>query len=110
MRSKSGGGFDGHYTRLADCTSMPLAPGIVAHGHVGGGAVVFMDQFDDATRTGSMRFRAVSPGNILQPGPPTLVADQVDTYAISGPAPGALLYTVNGAGAADGVYVRWFGP
>jgi hypothetical protein len=109
VRSKTGGGFDGHYTRLADCNSMPVASEVVAHGHVGAGAVVFMDQFDDVTRTGSMRFRDVGAGNALAPGAPTLVAHQVDTYAISGPAPGALLYTVNGAGAADGVYVRWFG-
>jgi hypothetical protein len=32
-----------------------------------------------------------------------------DSYTISGPAPGTLLYTVNTGGDSDGVYVRWFG-
>ena len=103
-------GFDGLYTRLSDCSTMSLASNVVAHGSIGHETIVFMDQFDEATRTGSIRFRTVAAGNMLETGTPTLVADQVDTYAISGPAPGALLYTVNGGGSADGVYIRWFGP
>ncbi len=108
-RSKSDG-FDGFYTRLADCQSMSIAPDVVVLASIGDGVIVFMDRFDDATRTGSMRFRTVAAGHALQAGTPTPIADGVDTYTISGPAPGALVYTVNVGSGTDGVYVRWFGP
>jgi hypothetical protein len=101
------GGFDGHYTRLADCASMPLAPDVVALGTIGG-RILFMDAFDESSNTGTMRFRNVAADHALSAAPPTLISAGVDTYAISGPAPGALVYTVNAASPADGLYVRGF--
>lgn len=100
-------GFDGHYTRLADCTSMSLAPDVVALATIGG-RIIFMDGFDEAAGTGTMRFRNVVAGHALDGAAPTRIAGGVDTYAISGSAPGALVYTVNGATADDGVYIRGF--
>ena len=71
---------------------------------------LFMDTFDDAAGAGSLRTLGVGNGNTLQTGtPPTLIADNVDSYTIAGPAPGTLLYTVNAGGDTDGVYVRGFG-
>jgi hypothetical protein len=103
--TRTTGGFDGVYTRLSDCTAMSLAPDVVALGTIGG-RILFMDGFDDVTATGSMRLRNVGDGHALDAAPAAHVADGVDTYAISGPAPGALLYTVNAGTAADGIYVR----
>jgi hypothetical protein len=99
------GGFDGHYTRLVDCASMPLAPDVVALGTIGE-RILFMDGFDEASNTGTMRFRTVAADHALAATTPTLISAGVDSYAISGPAPGALVYTVNAGSADDGVYVR----
>ena len=99
------GGFDGHYTRLEDCTSMSLAPDVVALGTIGG-HIMYMDGFDETAGTGTMRLRNIVGDHQLATATPTHIADGVDTYAISGPAPGALVYTVNAGTPADGVYVR----
>jgi hypothetical protein len=107
-RSKPGG-FDGHYTRLRDCATTPIASDVVVLASIGHERALFMDTFDDTTRAGSLRTLTVGNGNTLQAGPPTLVADNADSYTISGPAPGTLLYTINTGGDSDGVYVRWFG-
>ncbi len=107
-------GFDGFYTRLTDCTSMPVAPDVVVLAAVGDGILLFMDDFDSTTATGTMRFRTVGDGNLLHPTSPATIAGHVDTYALSGPGPehdkGTLVYTVHATEAEDGVYVRWFGP
>jgi hypothetical protein len=108
-RAMPGGLFDGHYTRLRDCNPMPIAPDVVVLASIGHEVVLFMDQFDGGPRSGSMRFMRVGNDNRLHPETSTPIADHVDSYAISGPAPGALLYTVNAGGEDDGVYVRWFG-
>ena len=108
-RSKTDG-FDGHYTRLRDCNTTPIAPDVAVLASIGHEIALFMDTFDDTTGAGSLRTLAVGNGNTLQTGtPPTLIADNVDSYTIAAPAPGTLLYTVNAGGDTDGVYVRGFG-
>lgn len=107
-RSKADG-FDGFHTRLADCSTSALAPDVMALGWVDGG-VLFMDAFDADESHGTMRLIAAASGELLDPGTPTLIAEQVDTYAISSTPPGALLYTINAGGDADGVYVASFRP
>jgi hypothetical protein len=107
-RSKADG-FDGHYTRLRDCNTVAIAPDVVVLTSIGHELVLFMDTFDDATGAGSLRTLGVGNGNTLRADTSTLIADNVDSYTIAGPAPGALLYTVNVGGDNDGVYVRWFG-
>jgi hypothetical protein len=104
-----GYGYDGHYTRLADCTSSALAPDILTLDWIGQHAVLFMNGFDDDAGTGSMRFRNVARDHALEPVEPTTLAEHVDTYALSRPAPGAVAYTVNGT-EWDGVYITWFAP
>ncbi|HXU00714.1 MAG TPA: hypothetical protein VN903_06970 [Polyangia bacterium] len=101
-------GFEAHYTRLADCATMPVATDITLLESVGHERVLFMDTFDDLTISGTMRFRAVGNGNTLTAEAPIPIADHVDSYAITGPTPDMLLYTVNAGGENDGVYVRWF--
>ena len=50
----------------------------------------------------------VGNGNTLSAEAPIPIADHADSYAITGPNPDTLLYTVNAGGEKDGVYVRWF--
>jgi len=104
-RSKTGG-YDGHHTRLSDCSSVPLAPDIIAFAWIGRDTVIFIDSFDAETETGTLHYRSVKRGGTLDPAEPELIAEGVDTFAISAPA---LVYTVNGNTEADGVYVRAFG-
>ena len=109
-RSKTDG-FDGHYTRLRDCTTVPIAPDVVVLASIGHEIVVFMDSFDDVTGAGSLRTLGVGNGNTLSADAPALIADDVDSYTIAAtPGSGTLLYTVNAGGDTDGVYVRSFGP
>ena len=101
-------GFEAHYTRLWDCNRMPFATDITLLASIGHERVLFMDTFDDAAGSGTLRFRAVGNGNTLSTETPIPIADHVDSYTITGPAPDTLLYTVNTGGKNDGVYVRWF--
>ena len=104
----TGQGFEAHYTRLGDCNTMAVATGITLIESVGHERVLFADQFDDAAGTGRLRIRLVGNGNALTADAPVTIADHADSYAITGPDPDTLLYTVNGDGENDGVYVRWF--
>ena len=101
-------GFEAHYTRLADCNTMPVAADITLLESVGHERVLFMDTFDDASVSGTLRVRVVGSGNTLTGDAPIPIADHVDSYAIAGPTPDMLLYTVNTRGPNDGVYLRAF--
>jgi hypothetical protein len=100
-------GFEAHYTRLGDCNTMPVATDITLLESVGHARVLFMDTFDDVSVSGTLRVRLVGSDNALA-GAPVPIADHVDSYAIAGPAPNMLLYTVNARNENDGVYVRAF--
>jgi len=101
-------GFEAHYTRLRDCNTMSVATDVTLVTSVGHERVLFADHFDDATASGTLRIRLVGNGNTLGTDAPIPIADHVDSYAIAGPNPDTLLYTVNSGGENDGVYVRWF--
>jgi hypothetical protein len=64
-----------------------------------------MDTFDPEAGSGTMRYRRITKNHRLRPEPAALIAENVDTYAISDPDRATLVYTVNGSGDADGVYV-----
>jgi hypothetical protein len=100
-------GFEAHYTRLADCNTMPIATDITLLASIGDERVLFMDQFDDVTVSGTLRVRSVASGNAVSAEAPIPVADHVDSYAITGAD--TLLYTVNAGREQDGVYLRSFG-
>ena len=101
-------GFEAHYTRLGDCNTMPIATDITLLESIGDERVLFMDQFDNVTVSGTLRIRSVGSGNTVSAETPTPIADHVDSYAIMGAD--TLLYTVNAGGEQDGVYMRSFGP
>jgi len=101
-------GFEAHYTRLRDCNTMSVATDITLITSVGHERVMFADQFDDTTASATLSIRLVGNGNTLGAEAPIPIADHVDSYAVAGPNPDTLLYTVNTGGENDGVYVRWF--
>jgi hypothetical protein len=109
-RSPSANVFDGVLTRLSDCANMTVATNIGALGVVGDRAAFYLDQFDTTTSTGSLNYFGLTGGSTLAGATPTLVAGQVGSFDVGLPAPGTLIYTVNGGTNADGVYLRYFGP
>jgi hypothetical protein len=104
-RAKGGGAFDGQHTHVASCSTVPLAADVVALGWLGDDRVLLMDTFDPEAGSGTMRYRRITKNHRLRPEPAALIAENVDTYAISDPDRATLVYTVNGSGDADGVYV-----
>ncbi len=98
-------GYDAYHSRLADCSTDFVAPGVVVLGWMGHGNTVFMDDFDSPSSSGTLRFRGVGTNGKLNPTPPTLIAEHVDYDATFG---SALIYTVNTGGDEDGLYVRGF--
>lgn len=108
-RSKAGG-FDGLHTRLSDCSTTSLAPDVAALGWLGHETVLFIDDYDVDAGTGSIRLRTIVAEDVLEPQTPRLIANEVDSYAILAPTPGALVYTVNGGADANGVYVHGLEP
>ena len=89
-------GFDAHYTRLHDCNTMPIATDITLLESIGDERVLFMDQFDDVTVSGTMRSIASAAATRVSAAPADRDRRHVDSYAIIGTD--TLLYTVN-AGA-----------
>ena len=77
---------------------------------IGDGAILFRHGFSSITQTGALKFRTLAAGAISA-DPATQISAQVRTWMVL-PAGGAdvVVYTVNGGGNDDGVYVRAFGP
>lgn len=107
-RSNQRGGFDAHFTELATCESELLEPDVVALAWLGDDTILLMNDFDSTLGAGALRVRSIGADRRLDPAGARLVAHDVDTYAIADPGRRTLVYTVNGGGPADGVYVRSF--
>jgi len=103
--------YAARYTRLSDCTQMTADSGIVWTEPVGNRGVLFIDNYDSNSGTGLMSVLNVAAGNTLSTDAATRVSGQVGFWATTASA-GAdiVIYTVNGGGNDDGVYVRGFGP
>lgn len=97
------------YTSLSDCTKMNAGSAVVWVQPLGNRGVLYIDGYDSTTGTGSLEMRPVASG-ALTADPAALVSGQVGSLTVA-PAGGAdvLVYTVNGGGNDDGVYVRAFG-
>jgi hypothetical protein len=98
--------FELLFTRLSDCNTMTLTPpGAFFVDATSDRAVIYMEgqQLDG---TGSLSFRPLADNGSALGGDPTYVSSQVGSFAALGPAPGALVYSVNGGGTGDGIYVR----
>jgi hypothetical protein len=103
---KNSSQFDAFHSRLGDCVTVPFSPDVRVIGWVGGNAV-FIDDFDAANNSGSLRFRRIGRDGQVEPDEPTLIAEQVDTYLSW--AEDFVLYTISTETDADGIYVRAFG-
>lgn len=98
-------GYEAFVTNLDDCSTASVSPDVAVLGWVDDRTVVFVDEFDPTTASGSMRFRRTTAQGVLERGGPSLVAEHVTTNATTG---STLLYTVKAGGDDDGVYVRTF--
>jgi hypothetical protein len=101
------------YTRLSDCTTTAVDSngGVVFALPLGNRGVLLWDGYDSASQTGALQLRNVGAGNAPSADPLAMVSGQVGSFATA--ASGAadiVVYTVNGGGTGDGVYVRGFGP
>jgi hypothetical protein len=99
-------GYDAFHTRIADCSTVPVAPDITVLGWVGRGTALYMDEYEPLTESGPLRFRNVGRRGEIDPAPPSLIAEHVDSYAI---LDSTLLYTTSANGGDEGVFVRAFG-
>jgi hypothetical protein len=100
-------GYDAFLTDLASCRSAPVGENVDVLGWIDDRTIVFVDEYDGATGTGSLRFRRITPEGGLERGGPGLIAEHVSTNATTG---STLLYTVKAGDDTNGVYVRTFEP
>jgi hypothetical protein len=98
------------FTRLSDCMAMNVGSNVVWSEPIGDRAVLYMDGFNNATGLASMKFRNLAAGAVSA-DPATQISGSVGTFVVlpTGAAD-AVVYTVDGGGNEDGVYVRGFGP
>jgi len=98
------------FTRLSDCTAMSVGTNVVWTEPIGDKALLYMDGFNNVTGVASMQFRNLAAGAVAA-GPATTVSGQVGTFVVvPAGATDLVVYTVDGGGNDDGVYVRGFGP
>jgi hypothetical protein len=99
------------YTRLSDCTSMTADSGVVWAQPLGIRGLLFIDGYDSASGTGALRMQTVGAGNTLSTDPLSMVSGEVGAFStLVSAGTDIIVYTVNGGGNDDGVYVRGFGP
>jgi hypothetical protein len=99
------------FTRFSDCTAMNVASSVVWTEPLGDRAVLYMDGYNNLNGTASMRFRNLAAGAVSA-DPATTISGQVGTFIVLPTMGGTdvVVYTVDGGGNDDGVYVRAFGP
>jgi len=99
------------YARFSDCIKMPVATNVVFTRAIGDRAVLWLDGYDDFNGTATVTARKLDAAHGLTADPASVVSGQVGTLMVSSSTTtDMLIYTVNGGGNADGVYVRGFGP
>jgi hypothetical protein len=103
------------YTRLSDCTKMPVSPTAsttVFTRPLNDRGILYVDNIDDLTGTGVVTLVPLDTTAALSPSTAAIVVSgQVGSLMpVAAGATDLLIYTVNGGGTDDGVYVRGFGP
>jgi len=106
MLSK-GGLYDGFYTRLSDCSTAPVAPGVMLMSWVGQETFVYTDDVNIDDETGTLRYKRLGKNGALDASPSVVIAEDVFTTAS---LDATLLYTVTESDdpERDGLYVRAF--
>jgi len=98
------------FTRLSDCTAMSVGTNVVWTEPIGDKALLYMDGFNNVTGLASMQFRNLTAGAVAA-DPATTISGQVGTFVVvPAGASDLVVYTVDGGGNDDGVYVRGFAP
>lgn len=102
-----GNAYDGFYTRLSDCSTTPVAPGVLLMNWVGQETLVYTDDVDVDAQTGTLRSKKLGKKGTLDAAAPVLIAENVFTTTS---LDSSLLYTVTESGdpERDGLYVRAF--
>jgi hypothetical protein len=101
------------YTRMADCTKTSVSPitsTAVFTRPLGDRGILYVTDVDNVTGTGVVSLQPLDATATIS-GTSSVVSGQVGTLipTASG-GTDILVYTVNGGGSDDGVYVRGFGP
>ena len=101
------------YSRLSDCSSTSVSPGVLQLDTVGDRAVMYLDTLvrppvgGPSIPTGTLRAQLVGANHTLA-ATASMVSQQVGSVATAAPNPTVIIYSVNGRTAADGVYIRIF--
>jgi len=96
------------FTRLSDCTTMPVATNIGSYNIAGDTGVLIEDDFDGTM--GTLRLQTVTGGEVLGTQPPVLIQTQVNDYLAVAPSPGVVLFTVSANSTSDGLYLHLIAP
>jgi hypothetical protein len=103
--------FAGRYTRLSDCTGMTAEANIAWIEPLGSRGVLLADSPDSGSMTVTLRLQAVAAGNTLSADAAAMISGQVGGwFSTASAGTDIVVYTVNGGGNDDGIYVRGFGP
>ena len=98
------------YTRLSDCMKMTVGANAVFFVEtMGDKGVVFLDGLDKTLGVATAKLRAIASDGALSADPAMVVSGQVGSLAVP-PGTDMLVYSVNGGGNDDGIYVRGFTP
>ena len=101
------------YTRLSDCTTAAVDTNanLVWAQPLGNRGVLFIDGYDTNSGTGALQLRTMAAANTPSSDPLAMVSGQVGAFTtLASGGTDILVYTVNGGGNDDGIYVRGFGP
>jgi hypothetical protein len=109
----SGTTIQARYTRLSDCTATTVdaSAGLVFAQPFGNRGLMFLDGYDGVSGTGALQVRNVAAGNTPSTDPLSMISGRVGAFAtLASGGTDIVVYTVNGGGNEDGVYIRGFGP
>jgi hypothetical protein len=98
------------YTRFSDCMKMTVGANAVFFVQVvGDKGIVYLDGLDTTIGTATAKLRGIAADGALSADPALVVSGQVGSLVVP-QGTDMLVYSVNGGGADDGIYVRGFGP
>jgi len=98
------------YTRFSDCMKMTVGANAVFFVQtIADKGIVFLDGLDNTLGTATAKLRAIASDGALSADPAMVVSGQVGSLAVP-PGTDMLVYSVNGGGDDDGIYVRGFAP
>jgi hypothetical protein len=94
-------------TRVSDCMTMQISPpGAVFLDTSSDRAVTYLEGRNTQNGTASLLIRPLTADGSAVGGDPIFVSSGVGSFATVAAAPGALVYSINTAGAEDGIYIK----